>query len=139
MAFPMSQHMLGDLSNQPRCHLPLDYFRARDIWLDCRAPDCLAIDAAANVGWNVAIVTLSHDPRPGYFGRTYGRVCRIDAHAFIAGFAILYNCHIGEGAVVSLGSVVRSMDVAPWTMVAGNPARPIMRWSAELEKWEGIE
>jgi len=41
---------------------------------------------------------------------------------------VLYNCHVGEGAVVSVGSVVRSRDVPPWTMVEGNPARIIARY-----------
>ena len=40
------------------------------------------------------------------------------------------NCHIlkgvtvGEGAIVGAGSVV-TKDVAPWTIVAGNPANYI--------------
>lgn len=120
-------HILGDIKTQPRCELPADYFLGRDIWLDCRAPNCLQISAEANLGWCINIVTLSHDPRPGYFGRTCGRLCRIDAKAFVAGFCTLYNCHIGEGAVVVVGSVVRSQDVAPWTMVEGNPARVVAR------------
>jgi acetyltransferase-like isoleucine patch superfamily enzyme len=52
----------------------------------------------------------------------------IDDYAWIASDVVLYNCHIGEGAVVSVGSVVRSRDVPPWTMVEGNPARIIARY-----------
>lgn len=37
---------------------------------------------------------------------------------------ILKGVTIGEGAVVGAGSVV-SQDVAPWTIVAGNPARVV--------------
>lgn len=37
---------------------------------------------------------------------------------------VLKGVTIGEGAVVAAGSVV-TKDVAPWTLVAGNPARPI--------------
>jgi galactoside O-acetyltransferase len=37
------------------------------------------------------------------------------------GCIILNGVTIGEGAIVSAGSVVRE-DVAPWTIVAGNPA-----------------
>lgn len=37
---------------------------------------------------------------------------------------VLKGVTIGEGAVVAAGSVV-TRDVPPWTMVAGNPARPI--------------
>lgn len=135
MTFPARGHILGDLKDQPRCGLDRAYFEGRDIWLDCRAPDCLWIDPACNLGWNIAIVTLSHDPRPGMFGRTYGRLVRIDRGAFVAGFCLLYNCHIGEGAVVSVGSVVRSKDVAPWTMVEGNPARVTHTYSHGEKRW----
>lgn len=41
-----------------------------------------------------------------------------------AGCIILKGVTIGEGAVVGAGSVV-TRDVAPWTIVAGNPARQI--------------
>ena len=39
---------------------------------------------------------------------------------------ILPGVHIGDGAIIGLGSVVGS-DVGPYTIVAGNPARPIRR------------
>lgn len=34
--------------------------------------------------------------------------------------------HIGDGAIIGLGSVV-GQDVEPYTIVAGNPARPIRK------------
>jgi virginiamycin A acetyltransferase len=40
------------------------------------------------------------------------------------GAIILQGVRIGEGSVVAAGSVV-TKDVAPYTIVAGNPARPI--------------
>jgi len=49
-------------------------------------------------------------------------------HAWIGSGALLYNCVIGEGAVVAIGSVVRSCEVAPRVIVAGNPAKVIARW-----------
>lgn len=39
---------------------------------------------------------------------------------------ILAGVHIGDGAIVGLNSVAGS-DVAPYTIVAGNPARPIRK------------
>lgn len=39
---------------------------------------------------------------------------------------ILPGVHIGDGAIVGLNSVVAS-DVAPYTIVAGNPAKPIRK------------
>jgi acetyltransferase-like isoleucine patch superfamily enzyme len=39
-----------------------------------------------------------------------------------SGATILAGITVGEGAIVGAGSVV-TKDVAPWTIVAGNPAR----------------
>lgn len=52
------------------------------------------------------------------------RVCR---RASVGSSAtILCGVTIGEGAIVGAGSVV-TKDVAPWTVVAGNPARLLRR------------
>jgi len=51
---------------------------------------------------------------------------------------ILSGVHIGDGAVIAAGSVV-TKDVAPYTMVAGNPARCVKyMWQAAFAgnmKW----
>lgn len=53
-------------------------------------------------------------------------------HAYVGTGAIIKQGEpskpitIGEGAVVGMGAVV-TKDVAPWTTVVGNPARPIIR------------
>lgn len=95
----------------------------------------IEIDPSANIGWEVKMIVLTHNPMPGMFGNVTARPIKIGPHAFIAGFCILYNCEIGEGAIVAVGSVVRSMKVEPWTMVAGNPAKPIKRFDHSLQKW----
>ena len=47
---------------------------------------------------------------------------KICSHAWIGmNVIILKGVTIGEGAIVAAGSVV-TKDVAPWTIVAGNPA-----------------
>lgn len=51
--------------------------------------------------------------------------CWIGAKAII-----LKGVTIGEGSVVAAGSVV-TRDVPPWTLVAGNPARPIRQLGRE--------
>jgi acetyltransferase-like isoleucine patch superfamily enzyme len=53
------------------------------------------------------------------------------------GAIILCGISIGEGAVIGAGSVV-TRDVAPHTVVAGNPARQI-RTLAPEESWSGGE
>ena len=52
-------------------------------------------------------------------GVTVGRSCYLGA-----GCSIRDGIQVGEGALVGMGSVVVA-DVAPGTVVAGNPARPL--------------
>ncbi len=124
----MSYHLLGDFKDQPGIHLPESYFKERDCWLDCRGKGMIYIDAVANPGWCVSLITVSHDPRPGMFGELTYRPIKIGPKVFIGYGAILYNCIIGEGAQIAAGSVVRSRIVPPWTMVEGNPAMPIREY-----------
>lgn len=45
---------------------------------------------------------------------------------------ILPGVHVGDGAIIGLGSIV-SRDVEPYTIVAGNPAKPIRkRFDSEM-------
>lgn len=55
----------------------------------------------------------------------------IGAHTWVGARAIiLKGVSIGEGAIVAAGSVV-TKDVAPYTIVAGNPAREVKRIGAD--------
>lgn len=48
-----------------------------------------------------------------------------------AGAIILHGCHIGRGAIVAAGALVRQ-DVPPYAVVSGMPARIIrFRWTIE--------
>lgn len=84
----------------------------------------IVIGADVSIGPEAAILTLGHDPRSPAFADRGGPVS-IGDHAWIGFRAIvLPGVSIGEGAVVGAGAVV-SRDVPPFTIVAGNPARPI--------------
>jgi acetyltransferase-like isoleucine patch superfamily enzyme len=89
---------------------------------------CLLLDS--NNHSNDASVRRNDLPDVKY-GRPYNwdaipsRPIRIGRGAWIgARSIILKGVHVGEGAIVGAGSVV-TKDVAPFTMVAGNPARLI--------------
>jgi acetyltransferase-like isoleucine patch superfamily enzyme len=59
--------------------------------------------------------------------RTRRRVTVLGADVWIGRHAILREgIRIGDGAVIGAGSVV-TRDVAPYSVVAGAPARPIRR------------
>ncbi|MBS9338181.1 2,3,4,5-tetrahydropyridine-2,6-dicarboxylate N-acetyltransferase [Fructobacillus sp. M2-14] len=55
-----------------------------------------------------------------------------------ANAVIIEGVRIGEGAVVAAGSIV-TKDVAPYTVVAGNPARKVKDVDAKTESKTGLE
>lgn len=132
-------HLLGLFEHQPRICRPLDYFSQRDCVLDCRQENSIEFHATAELGWGVKFYVMSHNPKPGNFGDVNWRPIKVDQYAWIASDAILYNCHIGEYAVVAVGSVVRSQIVPPYTMVAGNPARVIKEWNSQTKTWVKVD
>jgi maltose O-acetyltransferase len=104
---------------------PRGYFEVRGCSIDTRGP--VRISGTANFGLRVHTYCISHHPAK-YAEGMVPRPVVVGDYAWIASDVVLYNCTIGEGAVVSVGSVVRSRDVPPWTMVEGNPARIIARY-----------
>lgn len=95
------------------------------------SPNCF-IDACGGViigdhvmiSHMVSINSMSHESTPPYH-RPIMRRTVIENHAWIgAGCIILDGVTIGEGAIVAAGAVV-NRDVAPYTVVAGVPARKI--------------
>jgi acetyltransferase-like isoleucine patch superfamily enzyme len=98
-------------------------------WLD------IEISESSNWGFFNAVITASHNPTPGHFGEVLFRPVIVHDRAWITTSCILYNCEIGEGAVLAAGSVVRSRDVPAWTMVEGNPAKIIGRYDHEANSF----
>jgi len=81
---------------------------------------------------HATIVTASHDLDDPGFKTLYGAVV-IEPYAVVFRNAtILPGRTIGRGAVVATGAVV-SNDVAPMTVVAGNPARAVRERKAVHE------
>ena len=102
------------------------YYGERHCYIDCRGP--LSIHPASYFGFGVKVITASHDLSTWpQLGKMILRPVVIDEGAWIASFAILFNCHIGEHAIVSFGAVVNGLNVPPWAVVTGNPAKIIGR------------
>jgi acetyltransferase-like isoleucine patch superfamily enzyme len=54
-----------------------------------------------------------------------------------ANAVVVPGIHIGRNAVIAAGSVV-TKDVAPYTVVVGNPARPMKQYNFDTQQWEKI-
>ena len=93
--------------------------------LTCMAAGGITIDDGVMIGPNVRIVTDNHD-----FDNRMVLRCKpvhIKSRAWIGvGAIILPGVTIGENAVVAAGAVV-TKDVAPNTIVGGNPAKFIKK------------
>lgn len=91
----------------------------------------ITIDREVVIAGHCLLITADHDPRDPLFRGRLAPI-HIGAWAWLGSRAtILKGVTVGEGAVISAGSVV-TRDVSAWTIVAGNPAvavgdRPIMR------------
>ena len=91
----------------------------------------LSIGDSVNLGSHVRIYTREHDVDSPSFAET-GAPVRIADHAWVASHSIILpGVTIGQGAVVAAGAVV-TKDVEPFTIVGGNPARPIRRRNDDL-------
>jgi acetyltransferase-like isoleucine patch superfamily enzyme len=78
------------------------------------------------IGPNVSILTAGHPLEPSQRrAATIGKPIVIERGVWIAaGATIIGGVTVGENAVIAAGSVV-TKDVAPNTLVGGNPARVI--------------
>lgn len=77
-----------------------------------------------SIGPEAVILTLGHDPQSPAFADRGGDVVIGDRVWIGCRALVLPGLSLGEGAVVAAGAVV-TKDVAPFTIVAGVPARPV--------------
>lgn len=93
------------------------------------------------IAQRVTLVTSSGAPdsREVYrvFGANVGPITIQDGAWIGAGAIILPNITIGRSAIVGAGAVV-TKDVPPYTVVAGIPARPLKRFSAETGEIQNL-
>ena len=89
--------------------------------VDCYTVDEITIEDQATVSQGVRLCTASHNTASKIMELETAPIT-IESNAWVAGWAIvLPGVTVGEGAVVAAGAVV-TKDVAPWTVVGGNPA-----------------
>ena len=105
----------------------------RNVWisynviLETAFPELITIDDDAFLG--IGVIVIAHFKRAG-------RGVRIEKKAFVGpGAIILPDVKIGEGAVVTAGSVVTA-SIPPMTVVQGNPAVPIAKCGIPLQPEE---
>jgi len=93
-----------------------------------------------SIGPEASILTLGHDTQSPDFADKGGDVVIGDRVWICFRAIILPGVAIGEGAVVAAGAVV-SRDVAPYTIVAGSPAKPVgtrtkdLRYNNNFAPW----
>lgn len=102
----------------------------RGVLLDGRYP--LTIGDNVSVSEEVMFLTLEHDPDSPTFANR-GAPIVVRDRVFVGVRAIvLPGVTLGEGAIVAAGAVV-TRDVAPYTIVAGVPARFVRQRNRNLE------
>ncbi|GAB5442260.1 MAG: hypothetical protein Fues2KO_26090 [Fuerstiella sp.] len=106
--------------------------------VDCYCVAPVAIGRRAVVSQDAVLCAATHDHNDPDFPLV-PKPIQIEAFAWVAAGAFIGpGVTIGEGAVVGARAVV-FRDVAPWTVVAGNPAMPVgtRRRHPEAEKVDG--
>ena len=91
----------------------------------------ITVGSNVSIGPEAVILTLGHDVQSADFAAKGGPVVIGDRVAIFFRAIILPGVTIGEGAVVAAGAVV-TRDVAPYSIVAGSPAKPIGSRSKDL-------
>lgn len=90
--------------------------------VDCYSVDEVIIGDQVTISQGVKLCTAGHDITSRIMELST-RPIVVHSSAWIAAWSIvLPGATLGEGAVVGAGSVV-TKDVAPWTVVGGNPAK----------------
>ena len=112
---------------------PEKYFTDRFDIIDTRGT--IAISPESAWGYYITVLTYSHKVADGILSAGVDRPVIVEPRVWICSCSVLYNCIIREGAVVALGSVVKSCEVKPWTMVAGNPAKVVAHWKDGEWHW----
>lgn len=123
MFLPGGQNLRVILHRARGVSIGRDAWISSNVVLETEFPQLITIDDGAFIGIGVIVIAHFRESRRGV---------RIGKQAFIGPGAILLpNVEIGEGAVVTAGSVVTS-SVPAMTVVQGNPAVPVAKCGVPL-------
>jgi acetyltransferase-like isoleucine patch superfamily enzyme len=123
MTFPGGQSLRVSLHRARGVSIGRNVWISYNVVLETSYPQLITIDDSAFIGIGVIVIAHFKESRRGV---------RIGKQAFIGpGVIILPDVEIGEGAVVTAGSVVTS-SVPAMTVVQGNPAVPIAKCGVPL-------
>lgn len=100
------------------------------VYFDGAHPDFIEIEDEAAIGPGAIIISHSggspYQSRTGVFHEAPQKVVLRRGSWVGSGAVILPGVEVGECAIVAAGAVV-SQNVPPYTVVAGNPARPVRK------------
>ncbi len=99
-------------------------------FIDCRGG--LKIGNNVNISGRSILVAGTHDLHSRRFEAAIKPIVVHDRVWICTGAIILPGMTLGEGAVVGAGSIV-TKDVRPFSIVAGNPAKPIGERNSEVD------
>lgn len=107
-------------------NLRVDDYGCLSDGVECYCVDKITIGAHATVSQYAFLCTATHDPDDAHMKLVTSPVEVGDQAWVCAGTFVHPGVRIGEGAVAGARAVVTS-NVESWTIVAGNPARPIRK------------
>lgn len=123
MNFPGARSLRVSLHRARGVNVGRDVWISYNVILETSYPHLITIDDSVFIGIGVIVIAHFKELRRGV---------RIGKRAFIGpGVIILPDVEVGEGAVVTAGSVVTS-SVPAMTVVQGNPAVPIAKCGVPL-------
>lgn len=126
--------------NEEKAGHSAHYYTERGCVIDCRGN--LKISPLSYWGWFAKVFTQTHSIATGmFFGPGVNIGVTVDDFAWVTSCCVLFDCHIHHHAIISIGSVVNGLEVPPYHIAMGNPAKLIARWNGErwvrmLEDWE---